>query len=93
MRGIGSALVTLAGLALILIGFAVWAASPHSPDLRLDLAAALTQAQIAREKGLLKRLTNVEHLTHLGALAEVEARKRWLDAVRKSLRGRKTPIR
>ena len=59
----------------------------------VSLAAAHTQAQIEREKRLLKKFFNVDHLTHLGALYELEARKRWLGAVRKSLSRRASPLR
>ena len=59
----------------------------------LDLASAHTRAQIEKEKVLLKQFTNVHRLTHLGALAEVEARKRWLGEVRKMLSRRNTPFR
>ena len=41
VRGIGTLLATVAGLVVIAIGFGVWAASPHSSDLKSELAAAL----------------------------------------------------
>ena len=51
----------------------------------VDRAAANTQVQIEKEKRLIKIFSGVDRLTHLGALFELEGRKRWLAAVRKSL--------
>ena len=59
----------------------------------IDRAAAQTQAQIDKEKHLVRKFTNVDRLTHLGALAELEGRKRWLGAVRKMLSRRTSPLR
>jgi hypothetical protein len=45
MRGIMTMLITVAAVALVLMAFGFWAASPHSPDLRPDMAAALIAAR------------------------------------------------
>lgn len=45
MRGILTMLTTVVGLAVIALGFVMWAAAPHSPDLRPDAAAALISAR------------------------------------------------
>ena len=58
----------------------------------VSLAAAHTEAQIEKEKRLLRKFSNVDRLTRLGALYELEARKRWLAAVRKSLSRRASPL-
>ena len=51
----------------------------------IDSAAAHTQDSIENERRKLKILSGVDYLAHLGALYELEGRKRWLAAVRKSL--------
>ena len=45
VRGILTMLATVACLALAVLGFGVWSASPHSPDLRPDVAAELIAAR------------------------------------------------
>ena len=54
----------------------------------IDRAAAHTQDCIENERRKLKILSGVDHLAHLGALYELEGRKRWLAAVRKTVGGR-----
>jgi hypothetical protein len=45
VRGILTMLATVAALAALAMCFALWAASPHSPDLRPNAAAALISAR------------------------------------------------
>lgn len=45
VRGILTMLATVAALAVIAMGFALWAAAPRSPDLPPDAAAALISAR------------------------------------------------
>lgn len=51
----------------------------------IDSAMARTEDSIENEKRKLKILVGVDHLAHLGALYELEGRKRWLAAVRKTV--------
>lgn len=51
----------------------------------VDQATTHTDDQIENVKRLLKIASGVEYLTNLGALYELEGRKKWLAAVRNSL--------
>lgn len=56
----------------------------------LDTTIARTQDCIENEKRKLKILSGVDHLAHLGALYELEGRKTWLVAVRKTVSRRRS---
>jgi hypothetical protein len=49
VRGIATVLATVVGLAVIVFGFIVWDASPHSPDFLPESAGALIAGRFADE--------------------------------------------